>query len=58
MRTFMSFVAVAVVSALMGCCHDTCDSCRDICTSCGNNAPAHVHASPAAQPIPAPAQAK
>lgn len=57
MRTLMSFVAVAVVSALMGCCHDTCDSCRDICNSCGN-APAHVHASPAAQQMPAPTPAK
>lgn len=59
MRKLMSFVAFAVVAALMGCCHDTCDTCRDICSSCGNGSHATVHAAPAgAQVMPAPVPAK
>lgn len=57
MRTLMSIVAVALVSSIMGCCHDTCDSCRDICSSCGSHA-GHVHAAPAPAPATMPAPAK
>ncbi|MFO0812689.1 MAG: hypothetical protein U0796_05695 [Gemmatales bacterium] len=56
MRTLMSLVAVAVMSALMGCCHDTCDTCREVCNSCGNNSAGHIHAAPATQSMPAPAK--
>ncbi len=57
MRKLMSIVAVAVMSAMMGCCHDTCDSCRDICTSCGSSgSAAHVHAAPMPATMPAPAK--
>ena len=57
MRTLISFVFVAIVSSMMGCCHDTCDSCRDICHNCsGLNS--HVHAAPAAAPLTMPAPAK
>ena len=35
MHKLMSLVAVALATSLIGCCHDTCDTCRDICTGCG-----------------------
>ena len=46
MRKLFSLIAVAIVSSLMGCCHDTCDSCRDVCSSCGGHG-GHVVAAPA-----------
>jgi len=59
MRTLMSLFAVALVSAMMGCCHDTCDSCRDVCNTCGGGSTVHVPpAAAAAQQMPAPAPAK
>ncbi len=58
MRMIMSLFTVALVSAMMGCCHDTCDSCRDVCNTCGGNSSVHVPPPPAAQQMPAPAPAK
>lgn len=55
MRKLMSLIALALVSGLMGCCHDTCDSCRDICTSCGSSAARVAPAAPVQQ-MPAPAK--
>lgn len=46
MRKLFSLIAVAIVSSLMGCCHDTCDSCREVCSSCGGHG-GHVVAAPA-----------
>jgi hypothetical protein len=60
MRNLLSLVAVALVSSVIGCCHDTCDTCRDICSSCGGQG---VHLAPAptappAQQMPAPTEKK
>ncbi|HQR09434.1 MAG TPA: hypothetical protein PLN21_21610 [Gemmatales bacterium] len=58
MRKLISLFTVALISAMMGCCHDTCDCCRDVCSTCGNNTTVHVPPAPAAaiKTMPAPAK--
>lgn len=61
MRSLLTLIAVALVSSVIGCCHDTCDTCRDICSSCGGHQAVHLSAAPAgppAQQMPAPTEKK
>jgi hypothetical protein len=71
MRKLLSLAALICAAGLMGCCHDTCDTCRDICSGCGPHFAGHggpdgccPHGGPVGpggpiviQPAPAPAPA-
>ncbi|HMP01800.1 MAG TPA: hypothetical protein PKD86_05685 [Gemmatales bacterium] len=54
MRRLFTLAAMVGLVGVVGCCHDTCDSCRyDICGSCCGKSSMH-HLAPAPAPAPAP----